>query len=82
MSGTHTEAILNKLSKPELAQLLLNTEANMGAHIATLTAEIKEINNHLNKLEDDAMVTKNVNSRLVDQLVETERQFWANAQYS
>ena len=82
MAETHTEAILNKLSKPELVQLLLNTEANMGAHIATLTAEIKEINNHLNKLEADVAVTKNVNSRLVDQLVETERQCWANAQYS
>ena len=80
MAGTHAEAILNKLSKPELVQLLLNTEANMGAHIATLTAEIKEINNHLNKLEADVAVTKNVNSRLIDQLVETEKQCWANAQ--
>ena len=82
MAGTHTEAILNKLSKPELVQLLLNTEANIGAHIATLTAEFKEIDNHLNKLEADVAVTKNVNSRLVDQLVETKRQCWANAQYS
>ena len=82
MAGTHTEAILNKLRKPELVQLLLNTEANMGAHTATLTAEIKEINNRLNKLEADVAITKNVNSRLVDQLVETERQCWANSQYS
>ena len=27
-------------------------------------------------------VTKNVNSRLVDQLVETDRHCWANAQHS
>ena len=82
MAETRTEAILNKLSKPELVQLLLNTEANMVADIATLTAEIKEISNHLKKLEVDIAVTKNVNSRLVDQLVETNRQCWANAQYS
>ena len=82
IAGTHTEAILNKFSKPELVQLLQKTEENMGAHIATLTAEIKEINNHLNKLEADVAVTKNVNTRLVDQLVDTERQCWANAQYS
>ena len=43
MVGTPTEAVFNKLSKLELVQLLLNTEANMGAHIASLTAEIKEI---------------------------------------
>ena len=54
----------------------------MGAHIATLNAEIKEINNHLNKLGADVAVTENVSSRLVDQLVETERQCWANAQCS
>ena len=82
MAGTHAEAILNKLSKSELIQLLLNTEGNIGTHIATWTAEIKEINNHLNKLEADVAVTKNVNSRLVEQLVETERQCWANVQYS
>ena len=82
MAGTHTEAILNKLSKPKHVQLLLNTEANTGAHVAKLTAEIKEINNHLNKLEADVAATKNVNSQLVDQLVKTERQCWANAQYS
>ena len=42
MAGTHTKAILNKLSKPQVVQLLLNTEANMGAHVPSLTAEIKK----------------------------------------
>ena len=81
MVGTHAETILNKLSKPEFVQLLLNTEANMGAHVATLTAEIKEINNHLNELQANVAVTKNVNFRSVDQLVEAERQYWANVQH-
>ena len=57
MAGTHTEAILNKLSKAELVQLLLNTEANIDAPIVTLTAEIKEISNHLNKLKAAVAVT-------------------------
>ena len=46
-AGTQTEAVLNKLSKPELVQLPLNTETNIGAYINMLTAEIKEINNNL-----------------------------------
>ena len=79
MAGTYAETILNKISKLELVQQLLNTETNIDAHIATLTVEIKEINNYMNKLEADFAVTKNVNSRLVDQLVETGRQCWANA---
>ena len=47
MTGIHTEAILNKLGEPELFQLLVNADSNMGAHVAMLTAEIKEIKNHL-----------------------------------
>ena len=49
MAGTHTEAVLNKLTKPELVQLLLNTEANMRAQISTLTAEVKELNSYLKR---------------------------------
>ena len=43
MAGTHTEATLKKLTKPVLVQLLFNAEANMGAQISTLTAEVKEL---------------------------------------
>ena len=30
MAGAHTEAVLDKLSKPNLVQLILNTEVNLG----------------------------------------------------
>lgn len=33
-AGTDTEAVLNKLSKQELVQLVFNTEANMGFKIS------------------------------------------------
>ena len=36
MSGTHTEAVLNKLTKLELIQLLVKTEATLGPKIADL----------------------------------------------
>ena len=41
MSGTHTEAMLNKLTKPELVQVLLRTEATLGSKITDLSKEIK-----------------------------------------
>ena len=82
MAGAHTEAVLSKLTKPELGQLLLNTEANMGAQISALTAEVKELSRYLKKLETGVAIAKNVNSRLVEKLVQTERQCWENAQYS
>lgn len=49
MAATHKKAVLLKLSKPDLFQLLLNIEATIGAHIASLTAEIRRINKHLKK---------------------------------
>ena len=33
MAGAHKEAVLNKLSKPDLVQIILNTEANLGSQI-------------------------------------------------
>ena len=36
MAGTHTKAVLNKLTKQELVQLFLNTEANMGSEISAV----------------------------------------------
>ena len=46
MAGTHTKAVLNKLTKPELVQLFLSTEANTGPQISTLTAEVKELSSY------------------------------------
>ena len=34
MAGAHTQAVLDKLSKPELVQIILNTEASLGSQIA------------------------------------------------
>ena len=82
MSGTHTEAVLNKLTKPELVQLLLKTEATLGSQISDLSKEIKDTLTHLKKFEVDIAVAKIVNDRLVERIVKTKRQCWKNAQYS
>ena len=82
MSGTHTEALLNKLTKSELVQLLLKTEATLGSQISDQSKEIKDTLTHLKMLEGDIAVVKTVNDRLVKRIVKTERQCWENAQYS
>ena len=53
----------------------------MAAQISTRTAEVKDLSSYVNKLETDIAIVKNVNSRLVEQLVQTEQQCWENAQY-
>ena len=50
MAAAHTEAVLNKLSKPELVKIILNTEVNLGLQIAKLTTEVKNLLDHSKKL--------------------------------
>ena len=72
ISGTHTEAVLNKLPKPELVQLLLKTEATLDSQITDLSKIIMDTLTHLKMLE--AAVVRTVNNRLVERVVKTERQ--------
>ena len=75
----HTEAVLNKLTKPELVQLLLKTEATLGSQITDLSKEIKDTLTYSKMLEADIAVVKTVNNRLVERVIKTERQCWKNA---
>ena len=70
MSATHTEAVLNKLTKSELVQLLLKTEAILGSQITDLSKVDKDTLTHFKKLEADIAVVRIVS----DGLVKAERQ--------
>ena len=74
MTRAHTEAVLSKLSKPKLIQIILNTEANLGSQIAKVTTEVKDLLAHSKKLEADVAIVGNVNSKLVERVVATEHQ--------
>ena len=64
MSCTDTEVVLNKLSKPELVQLLLKTEATLGSQITD---------------PSNIAVVRTANDRLVESVIKTERQCWENS---
>ena len=72
---------LNKYSKQQLVDMLLEREA-VSKNITDLTTEVKRLTGRVSRLETDLSVVKYVNSALQKQLVLTERQCWANAQYS
>ena len=59
MAATHTEAVVNKLSKQELLLLFANTEANLGSKISAMSSEIRDLMAYFRKL--DAGALKNVN---------------------
>ena len=69
----HIEAVLNKLGKSELVQIILNTEANLGSQIAKVTTEVKDLLAHSKNLEADVAIVRNVNSKLAERVVTTER---------
>ena len=81
MTGTHTETVLNKLNKPDLVQIVSNTQANLGSQIAKLTTEVKDLLAYSKKLEANVAIVRNVNSKLVERVVVTEHLCWENAQY-
>ena len=45
-------------------------------------AEMEDLSSSFRRLESDVQIVKTVNNNLIKQLENTERQCWANAQYS
>ena len=45
-------------------------------------AEMKDLSSNFKRLESYVQIVKTVNNNLIKQLENTERQCWANAQYS
>ena len=81
MSGTHNEAVLKKLTKIELIQLLLKSKAYLGSQIADLLKQVKDTLTHFKKLEADTAAVRTVNDRHVERHVKTRRPCRKNAQY-
>ena len=81
MSGVYTEETLRALNKNQIIDLFLKIQEQASTTIASLTAEIKRLNENFQKLESDVSVVKNVNNILSKQMSSIERQCWKNAQY-
>ena len=73
MAGVYTEETLTALNKNYIIDLLLKTQEQTNTTIASLTAEIKRLNENFQKLESDVSVVKNVNNILSKQTSSIER---------
>ena len=67
----HTEAALKGLNKPELIKLLLQLESEMNSNIKELTSEIRDLVAQMKNVEAVVAIVKNVNEKLVNQLIKT-----------
>ena len=77
-----TEENLDKLLEKDLIGIVLVMQSQMSANSAEVLEEILKLNSKFNILQPDLLVTKEVNSELSSRLVNMERQWWTNAQYS
>ena len=68
------EATLKGLNKPDLIKLVLQLESEMNFDIKELASEIGDLVPQMKKVEADVVIVKNVNEKLVNQLIETEQQ--------
>ena len=74
MSGVYTEETLRALNKNQIIDLFLKTQEQANTTIASLTAEIKRLNENFQKLESDVSVAKNVSNILSKQMSSFEKQ--------
>ena len=77
-----SEAALKKLTKDEVIELTLESQANLYNSLSDISKELIELRNNFKKIESELSVSKNVNSKLRERAVALEIQCWGNNQYS
>ena len=82
MTGVYTEDTLKALNKTQLIDLFLKMQDQTNSTIVSLMAEMKDLSSSFKRLESDVQIVKTVNNNLLKQLENTERHWWANAEYS
>ena len=77
---TYTAEDFNNYTKKQLIDMFLEKES-MTKSISDLTSEIQKLTGVVTGLESEVSILRRVNDELQKQLISTERQCWANAQY-
>ena len=73
---------LIKLTREELVNILPDYQHKFDNSLGSINAELLELKTKFTKMESDLTISRNVNVRLMERLLVTERKFWANEQYS
>lgn len=56
LAATHAEVVLNKMSKSELVQLVLQTKSSLASQIANVTNKLGNLCGFFRKLEGDVAI--------------------------
>ena len=71
-----------KLNKEDLVHLLLDYQGKFSSILDNLKNNFEELKTKFTKLEADVNISRSVNSKLSDRLINVERKCFANEQYS
>ena len=78
------EDTLRKLGEEEIIKLSLEYQSKFDSTLTTIIdikTDLSELRKYYEKVESDLMVTKQVNTKLCDQMKFLERKCWVNEQF-
>ena len=79
------EAALRKLGKEEIIKLALEYQSKFDSTLSSINdikTDLSELRKYYKKLEPDAIIRKQVNTKLCNKMKILESQCWENEQYS
>ena len=76
------ESALKKLHKDEIINLALDYQSKFDSRLAGIRNELSDLKKDFEQLRSDLSVTKLVNTKLKENVVNLERHTWSNSQYS
>ena len=71
-----------KLTRDTLANIALDYQHKIDNFLGSINTELLELTTKFSKMESDLAISGNLNVKLVECLLVTERKCWANEQYS
>ena len=77
-----SESALKKLSKDEVIALALEYQNKFDSTLTNIDKEISDLRQNYEKMQSELYVSRQVSSKLNEQIVSLERQCWSNCQCS
>ena len=73
---------LIKLTREELVNIVLDYQHKFDNSLGFINSELLELKSKFTKIKSDPAISRNVNVKLMERIVVTERKCLANEQYS
>ena len=79
---SRSKSALKKLSKGEVIALVLEYQNKFDFTLPTISKEISDLRQNYERKQSELYISRQGSSKLREQIVSLERQWWSNCQYS